>query len=98
MNDIYDGPPWNCPICGCFMSISGTCWLGEGGGLEDNYNLKCHNKKCSERRLKDQAEDYCHADMDGECSWPGCPQLRDGEPMKSGRHCPLDHGHEDAES
>lgn len=32
----------------------------------------------------------CHAGMDGECFWPDCPQLRDGEPKKSGRHCPLD--------
>jgi hypothetical protein len=32
----------------------------------------------------------CHAGSDGECSWKECPQLRDGEPDKSGRHCPLD--------
>jgi len=32
----------------------------------------------------------CHADRDGDCSWRECPQLRDGEPKKTGRHCPLD--------
>lgn len=32
----------------------------------------------------------CHADDDGYCTWTGCPQLQDGEPGKSGRHCPLD--------
>jgi len=32
----------------------------------------------------------CHAGSDGDCSWAECPQLRDGEPIKSGRHCPLD--------
>jgi hypothetical protein len=32
----------------------------------------------------------CHADRDGECVHKDCPQLRDGEPKKSGRHCPLD--------
>jgi len=32
----------------------------------------------------------CHADSDGECFWAECPQLRDGEPAKSRRHCPLD--------
>ena len=32
----------------------------------------------------------CHADRDGECNDARCPQLRDGEPHKSGRHCPLD--------
>jgi hypothetical protein len=33
----------------------------------------------------------CHGHEDGECFWEHCPQLRDGEPRKSGRHCPLDH-------
>lgn len=37
----------------------------------------------------------CHSDHDGECSWASCPQLRDGEPVKSGRHCPLDIGMQD---
>jgi hypothetical protein len=32
----------------------------------------------------------CHADGDGHCTWEECPQLRDSEPAKSGRHCPLD--------
>lgn len=32
----------------------------------------------------------CHADDDGDCEWRECPQLRDGEPAKSGRHCPYD--------
>lgn len=37
----------------------------------------------------------CWAGRDGECSHAGCPQLRDNEPTASGRHCPLDHAHED---
>lgn len=32
----------------------------------------------------------CHAQMDGDCDWEICPQIRDGEPWKTGRHCPLD--------
>jgi hypothetical protein len=32
----------------------------------------------------------CRSKFDGECHWAGCPQLRDGEPEASGRHCPLD--------
>jgi hypothetical protein len=32
----------------------------------------------------------CYADRDGDCDHPLCPQLRDNEPHKSGRHCPLD--------
>lgn len=36
----------------------------------------------------------CHAGRDGECTWSGCPQIRDNEPEASGRHCPMDH-HDD---
>lgn len=32
----------------------------------------------------------CQADGDDECEWNFCPQLRDGEPAKTGRHCPKD--------
>lgn len=31
----------------------------------------------------------CHS-TDGDCAWPKCPQIRDGEPAATGRHCPLD--------
>lgn len=34
----------------------------------------------------------CHACRDGDCIDDRCPQNRDGEPVKSGRHCPLDVG------
>jgi hypothetical protein len=37
----------------------------------------------------------CHAARDGECSWAKCPQIKDGEPAKSGRHCPHDNQDED---
>lgn len=32
----------------------------------------------------------CQASRDGDCSHAQCPQLRENEPHKSGRHCPLD--------
>jgi len=32
----------------------------------------------------------CQSDDDGDCDWPGCPQRRDGEPERTGRHCPID--------
>lgn len=32
----------------------------------------------------------CAAGKDGDCTHSQCPQLRDGEPSKTGRHCPLD--------
>ena len=31
----------------------------------------------------------CQSDSDGDCVWRFCPQRIDGEPMKSGRSCPL---------
>lgn len=44
---------------------------------------------------KEVTPDHCHAGMDGDCVWSGCPQERDGEPMKSGRNCPLQGRHDD---
>ena len=32
----------------------------------------------------------CQAGGDGDCIAKQCPQLRDGEPRATGRHCPLD--------
>ena len=32
----------------------------------------------------------CQSGSDGECWFDGCPQIRDGEPAATGRHCPLD--------
>lgn len=37
-----------------------------------------------------QIGQYCHSQRDGDCIWIHCPQNRDGEPVRSGRHCPLD--------
>lgn len=37
----------------------------------------------------DSAVAICHSGQDGDCSWDGCPQERDGEPAASGRPCPL---------
>ena len=35
-------------------------------------------------------EVMCHSARDGDCDWEHCPQNRDGEPERSGRHCRLD--------
>jgi hypothetical protein len=42
------------------------------------------------RHAADQLQPRCHAAKDGECAWSECPQIRDGEPLASGRHCPID--------
>lgn len=38
----------------------------------------------------------CHAGTDGDCYWSECPQIKDGEPRKSGRSCPLWNPSEDS--
>lgn len=42
-------------------------------------------------------EPSCHAGKDGDCIWEECPQLRDDEPEKSGRSCPLEDWERDDE-
>lgn len=37
----------------------------------------------------------CFAGKDGDCVWKKCPQILEGEPRKSGRHCPRDTGDDD---
>lgn len=44
----------------------------------------------SEKEIIDEALMRCAADRDGDCSHPNCPQVRDEEPLSSGRHCPID--------
>ena len=40
--------------------------------------------------ITEPPKQHCHAaHSDGECMWKQCPQLRDGEPEKTGRTCPL---------
>ena len=58
-------------------------WLDEA--LETYSSVAVSIPLPIERELK-----HCVAGRDGECAHPACPQLRDGEPVKSGRHCPLD--------
>lgn len=38
----------------------------------------------------DPTPTVCQSGRDGECYWAHCPQLRDGEPKATGRHCPID--------
>ena len=40
--------------------------------------------------IRDGLTSSCKADRDGDCGWVLCPQVRDGEPQSTGRHCPLD--------
>ena len=45
------------------------------------------------RTLRETDENkWCKANRDGECDHKICPQIKDGEPNATGRHCPLDTG------
>lgn len=46
-------------------------------------------------RAKRKPLTSCASDRDGECHHPDCPQIRDGEPDKSDRTCPLWRGYTD---
>lgn len=48
----------------------------------------------AEQRKPRPLDGRCAADSDGDCTHPDCPQLRDGEPEKTGRSCPI---HKDPE-
>lgn len=41
-------------------------------------------------RKRRAAEGHCMSNSEGDCDCAECPQLRDDEPMRSGRHCPRD--------
>jgi hypothetical protein len=60
------------------------------GVLRRTYFKVAYQRAVKEEGERANPEERCHADSDGDCEWHGCPQLRDGEPAKSGRHCPLD--------
>lgn len=46
---------------------------------------------CNIPQVGDSAElTRCKAGRDGECFHKLCPQIKDGEPERSGRHCPID--------
>jgi len=56
----------------------------------DDMELKSKIHETIRNYFKKKNNQYCHANNDGDCYWKNCPQLKDGEPEKTGRHCPLD--------
>ena len=52
------------------------------------------NRVASDDGLGDEIA-TCQSGSDGDCFHKSCPQLRDGEPVKTDRHCPLDIEHEE---
>lgn len=60
-----------------------------GGGWADISELTTPPAEL-EPTISKHPRKHCGADRDGECSALNCPQIQDGEPEKSGRHCPVD--------
>lgn len=68
-------------------------------GCPDRLTVALNGPHLRDAKMGGSREDHigdyrnangCRADRDGECSWENCPQLAEGEPGKTGRHCPLD--------
>lgn len=62
--------------------------------VSQEYFMSIYSKLIDEEKprvhLQNRYISNCQADCDGYCEYEGCPQLRDNEPIKTGRHCPLD--------
>ena len=84
----YDDDRWKDEFAEVFDKVTGV--------LDDMWSLTGDRTDCpetTEEVIAARAEPEpprCHAARDGDCIWQHCPQLRDGEPAHSGRHCPLD--------
>lgn len=76
-----------------FCANDGTCSCAKFHAKPDNCERRA--ERFPELALKPAALMRCAADRDGECVHAQCPQLRDGEPAKSRRHCPLDNWSDD---
>lgn len=75
----------NAPISGI---LPNQIIMRAKGALERDAELPLERNSATTAAVEEH--NYCHADTDGDCAWEQCPQNRDGEPSKSGRHCPLD--------
>ncbi len=88
----------NCFLSECYVFASGSEFLhrilkkyqtGRRGGVMEV-------KRCCASLLAEALDGdippspFCQAGRDGDCIWKECPQIRDGEPLQSGRYCPLD--------
>lgn len=64
-----------------------TCVCGKE--CRGNGGWSSHKRACKQWQ-ESRALKRCAAGRDGDCTHIQCPQLRDGEPRATGRHCPLD--------
>jgi hypothetical protein len=78
------------------LATANSSAIGCGGTGKLNEDMPCLGCDACPREAV-AALTRCAAGRDGECGRAECPQLRDGEPRATGRHCPLDSegGHHD---
>lgn len=83
---LWANPPHRSHLChGC-----GNIWRPADIPTNGVPAVKTRGKKDSNLASQPMSRERCHADRDGDCRHADCPQLRDGEPRATGRHCPLD--------
>lgn len=83
-------------VCSECDEVKGACAAEYDKALAAKHAIEYWNTRpkpqpaAVEKKWPGPEHNRCCAGRDGDCNWPHCPQNRDGEPMKSGRHCPLD--------
>jgi hypothetical protein len=100
---VADG--FECPTCGNKMNYDLTHFNGNVNvqyeGAAPTLSIKQWNDRvdaikaakrtpADKEGAKPKPLTRCAAARDGDCTHAQCPQLRDGEPRATGRHCPID--------
>lgn len=80
MTDRDATPNWPRPWAKPIQRYTMTSLPGINFVLSEDY----------EALVTETARAACHSGKDGDCVWAACPQIADGEPVATGRHCPLD--------
>jgi hypothetical protein len=62
---------------------------------DDDGTAECAQWMLGWQEMQDVCDQFvsgarCQGSNDGDCYWVNCPNNRDGEAHKTGRHCPLD--------
>jgi len=69
------------------MYLDGRIEMKSPKGLNEAW---IYSEVMQESKVSTKPLTHCQSGKDGECFDKQCPQIRDNEPDKSGRHCPID--------
>ncbi len=84
---MYPWPRWLCWLLTRHRLV--LEWTDSHCGLHGRCCRCGEAREIEQQAEPDLSEEHCHAGLDGVCTWEDCPQVRDGEPQKAGRICPL---------